>query len=112
MTDNKSNKRVFFLHQRETFTYKSMLDFGKPCRREDLHQAEHTGGRTIAYSYDENGVTYAVAKVNDKDRYVKATGRKVSSERLAAGGKDVGYYPGSVDKFRAIMDADFAIHRR
>ncbi|QHJ81602.1 MAG: hypothetical protein [Bacteriophage sp.] len=104
MTDNKSNKRVFFLHLRA-----DVNGCGPWHLKADRFTAAK-GGRTVAYSYDDKGVTFAVAKVNPTDVYNKAIGRKVSSERLAGGVEGtVGYWPGSVDQFRIALRAGLSI---
>lgn len=92
MTDNKSNKKVFFLHLRAD------VDGRSPWHLKANRFTAAKGGRTVAYSYDDKGVSFAVAKVNPTDVYNKSIGRKVSSERLA--GENKGYWPGSVDQFR------------
>ena len=90
-----NNERVFFLHFRKAPNGLCYAQLGK--------HAEATGGATVAYTYDEKGVKYAVAKVSKKDRYEKSVGRKVSSERL--GTEQQGYFPGSVNAFRRAMAA-------
>lgn len=90
MSDN--NKKVFFLHLRPTIEGTNILD----ARVGPFTPAK--GGRTVAYTYDDNGVKFAIAKVNPSDVYDKSIGRKVAGDRLATG--DVGYWPGSVDQFR------------
>lgn len=91
-----NNERVFFLH------------FRKDCKVDYQNTqlgkyASPTGGTTVAYTYDEKGVKYAVAKVSKKDRYEKSVGRKVSSERL--GTEQQGYFPGTVRAFRTAIGA-------
>lgn len=94
MTDNADKKnRVFFLHFR--------LVYDGALRSSPRAAAQATGGFTVAYSYNDKCVDYAIATVNPADRYVKAIGRKVSSERL--GTVEAGHWPGNVDEFRAIM---------
>lgn len=88
MSDNK--ERVFFIHFRANRN-------GSLTSAYPAHARAH-GGATVAYTFDDKGVKFAVAKVSPKDRYEKAIGRKVSSERL--GTDQAGYWPGSVHAFR------------
>lgn len=92
MTDNKSNKRVFFLHFRP-----QNIVGGISSRPSAFTNSK--GGFTVAYSYDKDGVRFAVATVSMQDAYVKAIGRDVASKRLAE--KNAGFWPGSVDEFRS-----------
>ena len=90
MSDN--NKKVFFLHLRPIV---------KGWNKLTAHVSGLTpakGGRTVAYYYDDNGVHFAVAKVNPNDVYDKAIGRKVAVDRLFT--EQAGYWPGSVEQFR------------
>lgn len=96
MSDNK--KKVFFLHLRAS-KHAKVTGFG-------THSSYFTdkGGATVAYSYDETGVRYAIAKVNPKDRYEKAIGREVAAKRLEEG-KQAGFLPGvKADTFRNMAD--------
>lgn len=96
MSDNKT--KVFFLHLRAS-KHSKVTGFGTPS---DYYADK--GGATVAYTYDETGVRYAIAKVNPKDRYEKAIGREVVLRRFAEG-KDVGFLPGvTANSFRHIAD--------
>lgn len=77
MNDSTSPK-VFFLHLRP-------VSAGYPALTTLSQDAPAKGGRTVAYTIDDKGVTFGVAKVNKADRYCRATGRKIAAERLAAG---------------------------
>lgn len=87
---NKKNT-VFFLHFRPI----TVIDRLSASRHS---QAAATGGATVAYTYDDKGVKFAIAKVNPKDRYQKSIGRAVATERLST--EQAGYWPGSVHAFR------------
>ncbi|MEG3035816.1 MAG: hypothetical protein RR877_10070 [Aurantimicrobium sp.] len=94
MSDNKKPK-IFFIHLRPNHE-------GSPLLNSRSHgRTPPKGGRTVAFTYDDKGVQFAVAKVNPNDVYDKSIGRKVSSERLLAGVEGtVGCWPGSVNQFR------------
>lgn len=53
------------------------------------------GGMTIAYSNNDGRVSYAIANVHKKDRYVKDIGRTVSLAKLNSG--EGGVWVGTVD---------------
>lgn len=103
-----NNKKVFFLHLRPILKGWDQLSARVGC----LTPAK--GGRTVAYTYDDNGVEFAIAKVNPNDVYDKSIGRKVSSERLlkAEDHPEVGYWPGSVDQFRRAITAGLSTSDR
>ncbi len=86
------NKKIFFLHLRPAYSGAAILD----SRVSSLTPAK--GGRTVAYTYDEKGVKFAVAKVNPSDVYDKSIGRKVATDRLST--EQAGYWPGDVESFR------------
>lgn len=90
MSDN--NKKVFFIHLRP------VVDGCTTLSAQVLCTTPAKGGRTVAYTYDDKGVKFAVAKVNPGDVYNKAIGRKVAGDRLAT--DQAGYWPGSVEQFR------------
>ena len=43
------------------------------------------GGKTIAYTFEDGRLTYAVAKCGRKENYCRRTGRLISQGRLNAG---------------------------
>lgn len=99
------NKKIFFIHLRPNHE-------GSPLLNSRAHTCTPPkGGRTVAYTYDDNGVEFAVAKVNPNDVYDKSIGRKVSSERLLGEGdaRNVGYWPGSVNQFRRAVTLGLAV---
>lgn len=105
MTDNKKPK-IFFIHLRPVSNnlrvkiLDSYVSSGTPPK----------GGRTIAYTFNDKGVEFAIAKVNPTDVYDKSIGRKVSSERLLGGVEGtVGYWPGSVSQFRRAVTLALAV---
>lgn len=96
MTDNKK-PQIFFIHLRPVSNNPRV----KILDSRTYPDSPAKGGRTIAYTFNDKGVEFAVAKVNPTDVYDKSIGRKVSSERLLAGVEGtVGYWPGSVSQFR------------
>lgn len=96
MSDNKK-PQIFFIHLRPV-SNNPRVKILDSCASSDTPPK---GGRTIAYTFNDKGVEFAIAKVNPTDVYDKSIGRKVSSERLLGGVEGtVGYWPGSVNQFR------------
>ena len=86
-TFDKTNTK--FIHQR---------------RHDSSYRLDSKGGRTVAYSQLSPGrIAYAIAKVHPNDRYVKQTGRTISTAKLNAG--TGGIFLGTTEEFFRAMSA-------